>query len=142
MSTEANRAVIERFIDGYNLGDLSVIDTFIANEIVDHGRPFLPPGRDAHRAFHETLEAAISDLHIQVDDLIAEGDKVVFRGVVTGRHTGELMGIPATNRTFSLSVIDINRIKDGKIVERWGVQDDLGMLRQLGILPAPENAST
>jgi steroid delta-isomerase-like uncharacterized protein len=141
MSTESNKAIIERFIDGYNRGDLSILDTLVADTFIDHGRPFLPPGRDALRAFHESLATAISDLHIQIDDLIAEGDKVVFRGVISGRHTGALMGMPATNRPFSLSAIDINLIKHGKIVERWGVQDDLGMLQQLGAIPAPENAS-
>jgi steroid delta-isomerase-like uncharacterized protein len=141
VSTQANKAVLQRFIDGYNRGDLSVIDTLVAEDFVDHSRPFVPPGRNALRAFHDALSAAISDIRIRIDELIAEGDTVVFRGVVTGTHTGPLLGVPATYRAFALGVIDINRIRDGQLVERWGVQDELGLLQQLGVLPTPGPSS-
>jgi len=74
---------------------------------------------------------------VTVDDIVAEGEKVVVRGHITGTHQGELMGIPATGKRATIQFIDINRIANGKIVERWAAQDDMGFLQQLGLIRAP-----
>jgi steroid delta-isomerase-like uncharacterized protein len=138
MSVEENKELIRRFVDAVNRGDLSVIDNVVADDFVDHSRPFLPPGPAGLRAFYEMMGQAVADLRVTLDDVIADGDKVVVRGSATGRHVGELMGIPATGHEFMLRLIDINRIANGKLVERWAVQDDLGFMRQLGVIPTPE----
>lgn len=137
MSAAEHKALIRRIVDSFNTGDLDTAEPCFSEDFVDHGRPFLPPGRQALRAFYEGMSQAIADFRITVEDMVAEGDRVVVRAVATGRHVGELMGIPATGRQFTLHVIDINRIVDGRIVERWAVQDDLGLLQQLGVIPAP-----
>jgi predicted ester cyclase len=81
------------------------------------------------------FRAAFPDLHSTVDLLIAEGDIVVGRHATTGTHRGEFMGIPATNKQVSISEIHIVRIANGKAVEHWGNQDDMGMMQQLGLIP-------
>ena len=82
------------------------------------------------------LHGAYPDLHFAVEDLIAEGDKVVSRNVVTGTHRGEYMGIPSTGRSVTYSEIFIFRFVNGRIAETWGVVDVLAQLRQLGAIPA------
>jgi predicted ester cyclase len=69
--------------------------------------------------------------------MITEGDKVAVRGTISGTHQGDLMGIPPTGRQVTVTLIDVNRIEDGKLVERWGVSDMLGMMQQLGVIPEP-----
>ena len=77
------------------------------------------------------------DLAVSDVDLIAEGDKVVMRHVTTGTHQGDFMGIAATGRRISVNEIHIVRLADGKIVEHWGVEDNLGMMQQLGVVEGP-----
>lgn len=72
-----------------------------------------------------------------IEDQIAEGDKVVSRLTIRGTHKGEFMGIPPSGRQFTVELIDIHRISGGKVVERWGIFDQLGMMQQLGVIPAP-----
>lgn len=87
--------------------------------------------------FYAQLSTAFADIRVTLDDLLAIGDKVVARGTISARHVGDFMGVPTTNRTFTIDLIDINRFEDGLLVERWGIQDDLSMLRQLGVIPEP-----
>jgi steroid delta-isomerase-like uncharacterized protein len=142
MSAEAHRALIQRTVDGFNAGDLNIVDTAFSADFVDHSRPFLEPGRAGLRAFSQTIGQAFAHFRVTLDDMIADGDKVVVRGHATGRHVGEFMGIPATGRVFTLNLIDINRIEDGQLAERWAVQDDLGMLQQLGVIAQPTAGET
>ena len=81
------------------------------------------------------FRTAFPDLQVTVDDLIAEGDKVVARITAKGTHKGEFMGTPATNKQISMQEIHICRIAGGKIVEHWGLEDSLGMMQQLGMIP-------
>ena len=78
---------------------------------------------------------AFPDMHSTVEDLIAEGDKVVGYMTTTGTHTGDFMGIPATNKKVSFKEVHAVRIVNGKAVEHWGLSDDLGMMQQLGVIP-------
>ena len=84
----------------------------------------------------KTFRAALPDWHSDLDQLVEEGDVVMERFHASGTHRGELMGVPATGRTLSLPGINVFRIEDGRIVERWGRLDLLGLMHQLGLVPA------
>ena len=83
------------------------------------------------------MHTAFPDIQMNVEDMIAEADKVVARVSVSGTHQGEFMGIDPTGNRVAITGIDILRIADGKIVEHWGNFDDLGMMQQLGVIPEP-----
>ena len=88
--------------------------------------------------FYGTLRAAFPDLHFKVEDQIAAGDRVVTRWTASGTHAGEFQGIPADRQAVRITGIDIDRFVDGKVVECWPEVNELGLLQQLGVLPAPE----
>lgn len=94
----------------------------------------VPPGRQGVKALHDAFFAAFADFHAVIQDQIAEGDKVVTRKTLRGRHTGAWQGLPATGREVAIAVIDIVRITDGQVVEHWNVVDQLGLMGQLGVL--------
>lgn len=83
------------------------------------------------------IRAAFPDLHVTVEDMVAEGDKVVARVTMSGTHKGEFMGIAPTGKQITVGIIEILRIAGGKVVEHWNVVDSLGMMQQLGAVPAP-----
>ncbi|HEX2174245.1 MAG TPA: ester cyclase [Dehalococcoidia bacterium] len=127
---------------GFAQGRLDVIDELIAPDAVDHaGLPGLPPGREGVKHFISMVRAAFSDIRFTVEDLIAEGDKVVARYRMTGTHKGEFLGIAATGRSVTVSGIDIIRFAGDKMVEHWGQDDQLGLLQQLGAIRAPTGAT-
>ena len=139
MSTEANKASMRRFYDEvFNKKNRAAIDEFIDPNQVDHDAPPGTPGglKGAKQTITMYL-TAFPDLHFTVEDLIAEGDKVVARLTVRGTHQGIFMGIPPTGKKATSTAIDINRIVGGKSVEHWLKMDSLGLLQQLGVIPAP-----
>lgn len=136
MSTEDNKALVRRgFEEIWNRGNLAVIDEFIAPNYVDHEPTTTLQGPEAHKQFVLMYRSAIPDLHITIEDQIAEGDKVVTRWTARGTHQGPLMGIPPTGKQAVVTGID--RFANGKAVEAWNNFDALGMLQQLGVVPAP-----
>jgi predicted ester cyclase len=121
----------------YTQGNLELLDEVIHSEFVDHepAHPELATGPDSVRETVQQLRGAFSDLRFEVEDEIAEADRVVQRVVMRGRHTGPLAGGNPTGRSFAVRHIYIWRIaSDGRITEHWGSRDDLGLLRQLGLL--------
>jgi steroid delta-isomerase-like uncharacterized protein len=134
--TESNKAVIRRFSDEvWNRGNLAAMDDLFASDYVNHHpMPGQTPDRDGHRRVVEMVRAGMPDICEQIDDLVAEGDKVVYRWTVHATHTGEVLGIPATGRPVTFGGIEIYRVADGRIVERWGVFEQLALLRQLGVI--------
>lgn len=138
--SEENKALARRYNEEvWNNRNLDVIDELMADDMVDHALPpEIPPGPDGAKAFVGMYVNAFPDVKITIDDLVAEGDKVVTRWTATGRHEGELMGIPATGKQVTVTGIDITRYSGGKIVEHWGEFDQMGMMQQLGVVPAPE----
>ena len=86
------------------------------------------------------MRSAFPDFRIDVEDMLAEGDKVAVRIVLSGTHQGEFLGMPGSGRRFSAAGIDIVRVRAGQVVEHWGVTDTLGMMQQLGALPAASTA--
>jgi steroid delta-isomerase-like uncharacterized protein len=140
MSIEQNKASLRRMLEEVlNHGNISLIDELVAPDFVEHEElpPGIPPGREAVKQLFTMLRGGFPDLKATIDDVIAEGDKVVARSTWSGTHKGEFMGIPPTGKRISIGVIDIVRYADGKMVEHWGQMDNLSMLQQLGVAPAP-----
>jgi steroid delta-isomerase-like uncharacterized protein len=138
MSIEEHKTLVHRAVDAFNQGDWDAIDRLFAPDYVDHdrSRADLPSGPAGVKQAWAGFRAAFPDLHTTIDDLVAEGDKVAVRGSIRGTHQGELMGIPPTGRPVTVTLIDVNRVEDGQLVERWAEADMLGMLQQLGVIPA------
>lgn len=142
--SEENKAVVRRFIEEvWNNGNLDAIDELLSEDHVDHdpGREGTPGGREGMRAFVQMYRTAYPDTHIEFGELVAEGDLVAGNWTATGTHQGELMGIAPTGRSIKITGMGMDRVRDGQIVESWGNYDSLGMLAQLGALPAPSGAT-
>ena len=140
MSTEQNKALFRQFIEEiFNRGNMSRADELFAPDFVEREElpPGLPPGREGVKQLTTMLHSAFPDFKFTIDDMIAEGDKVVVRSTWSGTHKGEFMGIPPTGKSVSFGVIDIIRFAGGKAVEHWGQMDSMGMMQQLGAIPAP-----
>jgi predicted ester cyclase len=138
MSTEDNKAVARRFYEEvFNQKKTAAIDEFFAPTIVDHAAPPGTPGgiEGQHQLIGMYL-TAFPDMHLTVEDMIAEGDKVVTRLTSRGSHQGEFMNIPPTGKQVTVTVIDMLRIAGGKFVEHWLEMDTLGLLQQLGAVPS------
>ena len=140
MSTEENKAIVRRVNDEvWNEGHLDVIDELIADDFVATvvGAPEQIRGPQGFREFVGLYRTAFPDLRITVDEQVAEGETIVTRWTATGTNEGELMGIPATGKQATTAGININRISGGKLVEGWGLFDQLGLLQQIGAVPTP-----
>ena len=128
----AKALVRRQFEDLINRKDLSVLDTDLAVDFRDHGAaPGSLPGIEGAKAWIRHLHAAIPDLLVTIDAMVAEGDLVVVRNTWRGTHTGLFLGLPATGRPFTLTGMVMWRIRNGLIQERWASLDRLETLRQL-----------
>ncbi|WP_435270188.1 ester cyclase [Streptomyces sp. 1222.5] len=138
MSQQTNIAAQTAFGEAVVAGDLDALDAIVATDSIDHDpAPGQGPGPDGYKAMFGELRSAFPDLHVQVEHLLATDDELAFAYVITGTHLGPLMGRPATGRKVSYRGMQISRFDgDGKLVERWGSSDELGMLRQLGLAEA------
>jgi steroid delta-isomerase-like uncharacterized protein len=139
--TEINKAAVKRFAEAANTHDPELIsravdEVFDANWRAGWQMPIEANGLQGVKNVFATLHAAFPDLHISLEDLIADGDKVVTRERITGTHRGNYMGVPATGKQVAYNEIVIARFADGRIVESWGVVDVLSLMRQLGAIPA------
>jgi steroid delta-isomerase-like uncharacterized protein len=141
MSTEDNKALARRAYEALNQRNWSVYYEQFAPDGVYHNASMTIQGLDAYKQFLSMYLTAFPDAQFTIEDLIAEGDKVVTRQTFRGTHQGELMGIPPTGKQVTVSAIVIVRIVNGKAVEGWQNGDTLGMLQQLGVVPAPGQAS-
>ena len=133
MSVEENKAIARRWYDeAFNKHRVAAIDELYAPDFVTHDNPLVPEGnRAGAKQLFASLFAAVPDLSATVEDIIAEGDKVVVRYTTWGTQQGDLIDIPATGKSFTMACIDILRFEDGKIAEHWVEADHLGMMRQL-----------
>ena len=137
-TTDRNKQIVDAFIQElFTKGDLDAVDRYLDPGFVNHDPPFpgAPDGPEGMRQAAAMFRQALPDWHSAVDQLVAEGDIVVERFTAAGTHRGELMGVAPTGRTITLAGINIFRIAGGRIVERWGRLDELGLLRQLGLVP-------
>lgn len=136
----SNKATVTRFHEALSSGDWEFISTTIDEVVEPDARistplPIEATGAELLKQVFARLHRAFPDLHITVEDLIAEGDKVVGRNTVTGTHQGEYMGLPPTGKSVTYNEIFICRLADGRIAETWGVVDVLSQMRQLGAMP-------
>jgi steroid delta-isomerase-like uncharacterized protein len=139
MSTEQNKALVRRLMEEViNQGNTSLVDELFAPDFVEHEElpPGIPSGIEAVKTLFTMFHSAFPDFQVTVDDLIAEGDKVVVRSTWSGTHKGEFMGIPPSGQSVSFGVYDIIRMAGGKVVEHWGQMDNMGLMQQLGVVPA------
>ena len=144
MSMRSNKDVVERFLDAWNRSDFDTIEReLLAPDYVNHNPPPVPgigPDRAGMLKAMRYLRSAFPEGRAETLQLVAEGDRVVLHDVVRGRHDGEFMGVAPTGKQASFEFIHIFRLADGRIAERWGVVDAMGLMAQLGALPAPQPA--
>ena len=136
MSTEDNKALVRRLFDANNQRNWTGYYELIAPAFVFHNASTSIQGREAYQQFVTMYRTAFPDLHYTIEDLIAEGDRVVAHYTTQGTHQGALMGIAPTGKQVTLTGILICRFANGKYVEGWANSDVLGMLQQLGVVPA------
>lgn len=137
MSTEDNKALVRRFYeDVFNQRNLALVDQLCSATHVFHNPPTILHGREEFKQLLSVYLTAFPDARFTVEDEIAEGDRVVSRYTFRGTHQGELMGISPTGKQISVSGIIINRIVNGKSEEGWLNFDALGLLQQIGAVPA------
>lgn len=135
MSTEANQDLVRRLVAGINQRNFDVVEDIFAEGFVDHSQaPGMPPTREGFKQALSMFIAAFPDLTLREEDLIAEGDNVVYRGSFTGTLQGNFIGTPASERQVTCSEIHIVRCANGRIVEHWQAIDTLGLLQQLGAI--------
>jgi predicted ester cyclase len=138
---EANKAIVRRYREAHNTNSMDTLNEIVAADLISHNMlPGLPPGLEGGKMAHQGFLAAFPDGQTTTDDLIAEGDKVVERYSFRGTNTGSFLGAPPTGRPVQSSSISIYRIANGKIAEHWGENDVIGVMTQLGLMPAPGQA--
>lgn len=138
MSIEENREIARRYgEDIWDRADMAAADDLLAPDLIDH-HPFgaQGPGREGYKHVVTLFHAAFADFRVTNDDIIAEGDRVTLRWNARGTHTAALAGIPPTGKPVTITGIDILRIANGKIVERWAEDNGLALMQQLGVIPA------
>ncbi len=144
MTTEQDKALVARFIEAiFNQGNMKLADEVLASDFIEREQlpPGIPNGREGVKTLALMLRSAFPDFKATIEDILAEGDKVVVRMTWSGTQKGEFMGIPATGKPISIGVIDIIRVSDGKCVEHWGQMDSMLLMQQLGAIPAPAEAA-
>ena len=139
-SLEENKALVRRYAEEvFGKGDVDLSDEILADGYVSHNPP---PGIAPDKAGREQLAVAHADafdnLALTAADMIAEGDKVAIRWTWSGTQKAEYLGIPSTGKSVTMTGISIHRIDGGKIVETWDQVDMLGMMQQMGVIPAPQ----
>jgi len=143
MTGEKNKALVRRYVEAIHGGDLDGGENLLASDFVFHmPGTAVPLNRAAFRHLFLGLLAAFPDLSVTNEELIAEGSTVAGRWTTRGTHQGELWGIPPTGKQVTITSVDINRIADGRIAERWHEFDALGMMQQFGLIPSPEMAAS
>jgi steroid delta-isomerase-like uncharacterized protein len=137
--SEENKALVRRWIKAWNEGNVDDVDGLVSDAYVRHD-PNFPEvrGPEQEKQFMAMSLSAFPELHFTIEDLVAEGDKVVARFTMSATHRGELWGIPPTDKQLTLTVVEIFRRAEGRIEEQWVILDALGMMQQLGVIPGPE----
>ena len=146
MSVKEIKALERRLYEEYNKGKeavLAVIDELYATDTIQHSST----GQDIrgiknYKQHVSEFSSAFPDLHFTIDDMVAEGDKVAVRLTGTGTNKGAFRGIPPTNKKVTVSMIQIDRIIEGKFVEGWSRYDTFGLMQQLGLIPTPGKGRT
>jgi steroid delta-isomerase-like uncharacterized protein len=142
MSTEENKAIDRRLTEeGWNQGNTAVFDELIAADFIGHNPDWPIHGLEGYKQFYAATRSAFPDMRFSIEDQIAEGDRVVLRLTGTGTHQGELRGIPPSGKRITMTGMVIFRSAGGRVAEGWYNYDTLGLLQQIGAIPAPGQAS-
>jgi len=138
-SEKTNMVIVQKFFEaGPSGGDLETTDALLADGFLLHvPLPVDGPGSEALKSVITTCRAAFPGLNVTIEDMIADGGKVVCRFTARGEHRGEFMGLPPTGKPVVMTGIEIFRLEKGKIAEIWGEANLMGLAQQLGILPVP-----
>jgi steroid delta-isomerase-like uncharacterized protein len=136
--SEENKAVVHRWVEAFNEGNLDAVDELVTDSYIRHD-PNAPEvrGPEEEKRLIVMYRSAFPDLHFTVEDMVAEGDKVATRIGISATHRGELLGIPPTEKQLAFTAMELYRIANGKIDEQWVNVDTLGMMQQIGAIPAP-----
>lgn len=135
MST--NRDAFDRAIAAFNNSDLDRYLELYDPSLTLHGYSEQPMGKQEAEGFYQGILSALSDIHLDIFEVVEEGDMIAARFTMTGTHSGELSGVPATGLPISQNGMTIMRFSGGKVVERWSIADFLSVLMQIGAMPAP-----
>ena len=142
MAEQDNKAQVRRYYDEvFNQRGVALVDQLAVEDYVEHDPfPGQGDGRADLKARVQLILDAMNPLRFEIQDLVAEDDKVVVRWLQRGTQSGTFMGIPPSGREFTISGIDIHRLRDGRMAEHWHVVDVFALLQQLGAIPAPTAA--
>ncbi len=136
---ESEKTIAQRFNeDVWGRGDEAALEELLDPDFIDHDAlPGQSPDREGHRQILAAFRSAFPDLNVTTEDIVGEGDKVVTRWTARGTHQGDLMGIAPTGNGVTIKGIDVLRVTEGRIAERWSQFNDLELMQQLGAVPAP-----
>jgi steroid delta-isomerase-like uncharacterized protein len=137
MSEQYKTAAQNLIEKGFNQKDPGAFEAYFNTNLKDHALPpGVPEGFEGRKMFYSVMLAAFPDMQVRVEDVFAEGDKLVTRWSARGTHQGDMMGIPPTGKQISISGIAIDRFEKGQSVEHWEVFDQIGLMQQLGVIPS------
>lgn len=141
--TEDGIALVTRFFEEvWNKGNLGLMDELLTADFVDHNQmPGAPRGPKGYKAFLSVFRSAFPDLHLDLEQVFAEGDRIAVRLSAHGTHQGSFMGIPATGKQVSIGSMIFFALRDGKLAERWGILDLPGLMQQLGVQGPPAQST-
>jgi steroid delta-isomerase-like uncharacterized protein len=138
MSKDVNLAALGKFAEGVNTGNFELFNEVVAPNCVDHDpAPGQGPGPDGYRFFFTQMRTAFPDFNAAPEAVVADDESIAFAYTLTGTHKGPFLGLPATGKKIKIRGVQFSKFKDGKMVERWGSSDELGLLKQLGITQLP-----
>ncbi len=136
MSKDKNVKAQEKFGEAVNTGNLEMIREVVSEKVKDHDPADIQgPGAQGFIDFFSMMRSAFPDLGVEVKHMVTDEDNVSFAYTVSGTHKGEFMGVSPTGKSFEVRGMQIGRFEDGKLVERWGATNELGILKQLGVKP-------
>lgn len=138
-TTEQNKEVMSQFVEFINTGNLELGKSIISPEVIFYAPTSPEPmkGFEGYTQVLDMMRGAMPDIHWDVEEMIAEGDKVMVRYTMTGTHTEPLMGIPATGKPIKVTAMNIYEFKDGKIIREHGLPDMFSLMIQLGVITMP-----
>jgi steroid delta-isomerase-like uncharacterized protein len=133
MTAQDNLAIQQKFGTAVNTGQLELLRDVVASDVVDHDPdPDQGPGPEGYIRMFAAMRTSFPDLSVSVDQLVTDDDKIAIAYTITGTQKGEFMGVPPTGRKIRARGVQIARFQNGKMVERWGSSDQLGILEQIG----------
>jgi steroid delta-isomerase-like uncharacterized protein len=138
MSKEANLAILGKFAEAVTTGNYDLFKEVVSTQNVDHDpAPGQVQGPDGYRMLFSGMRAAFPDMGVALETMVADEDSIAFAYTLTGTQNGPFMGVAPTGKKIKIRGMQISKFKDGKMVERWGSSDELGILHQLGVAVLP-----